>query len=222
MFVLLVVHNRYGTWEGLALKFYVNHTCWMTVVAPADRPKSVRNRCVIELYCSGFVLLWLYKKWIFWRSRFNYALHLCRSSCGIYGKVAVLFFSTIPQCVVLVTITMLYFLTWYTIHQSSKRVGIATRGSKNTRSASFNAAKTMTLFVVMFVVQYWASGIYAVWRAVIWTEPHIAALYPVFIFTNIGGVLNGIVYVTIVKGENRSNTTARTTVGDKTISYRIT
>ena len=27
----------------------------MTVVAPADRPKSVRNSCVIERICSVFV-----------------------------------------------------------------------------------------------------------------------------------------------------------------------
>ena len=37
-----------------ALKPQVNHTGWMTVVAPADRPKSVRNRCVIERFCSVF------------------------------------------------------------------------------------------------------------------------------------------------------------------------
>ena len=34
----------------------VNHTSWMTVVTPSDRPKSVRNRCVIELLCDVFVL----------------------------------------------------------------------------------------------------------------------------------------------------------------------
>ena len=30
----------------------VNHTSWMAVVTPTDRPKSVRNRCVIELFCA--------------------------------------------------------------------------------------------------------------------------------------------------------------------------
>ena len=30
----------------------VNHTGWMAVVTPTDRPKSVRNRCVIELFCG--------------------------------------------------------------------------------------------------------------------------------------------------------------------------
>ena len=30
----------------------VNHTSWVTVVTLTDRPKSVRNRCVIELFCG--------------------------------------------------------------------------------------------------------------------------------------------------------------------------
>ena len=33
----------------------VNHTSWVAVVTPTDRLKSVRNRCVIELFC-GVVL----------------------------------------------------------------------------------------------------------------------------------------------------------------------
>ena len=30
----------------------VNHSSWVAVVTPTDRPKSVRNRCVIELFCG--------------------------------------------------------------------------------------------------------------------------------------------------------------------------
>ena len=30
----------------------VNHTSWLAVVTPTDRPKSVRNRFVIELFCD--------------------------------------------------------------------------------------------------------------------------------------------------------------------------
>ena len=30
----------------------VNHTSWKAEVTPTDRPESVRNRCVIELYCG--------------------------------------------------------------------------------------------------------------------------------------------------------------------------
>ena len=29
---------------------WFNHTSWVAVVTPTDRPKSVRNRCVIEVF----------------------------------------------------------------------------------------------------------------------------------------------------------------------------
>ena len=34
----------------------VNDTSWVAVVTPTDCPKSVRNRCVIELFVALFVL----------------------------------------------------------------------------------------------------------------------------------------------------------------------
>ena len=34
----------------------VNHTSWMAIVTPTDRPKSARNRCVIELFCGVCVV----------------------------------------------------------------------------------------------------------------------------------------------------------------------
>ena len=30
----------------------INNTSWVAVVTPTDRHKSVRNRCVIELFCG--------------------------------------------------------------------------------------------------------------------------------------------------------------------------
>ena len=35
----------------------VNHTSWVAIVNPTDRPKSVRNRCIIELFVAFFMLL---------------------------------------------------------------------------------------------------------------------------------------------------------------------
>ena len=35
---------------------WFNHTGWVAVVIPTDRPKSVRNRCVIEVFGGVFVL----------------------------------------------------------------------------------------------------------------------------------------------------------------------
>ena len=33
-----------------------NHTSWVTAVAPTDRPKSVRNSCVIKVFGGVFML----------------------------------------------------------------------------------------------------------------------------------------------------------------------
>ena len=41
----------FGEWEGGPVN-QVNHTSWVAVVTPTDRPKSVRNCCLIELFCS--------------------------------------------------------------------------------------------------------------------------------------------------------------------------
>ena len=35
---------------------YLNHTGWVTAVTPTDRPKSVRNSCVIKVFGSVFML----------------------------------------------------------------------------------------------------------------------------------------------------------------------
>ena len=52
--MLVIGRNSQG---GCLSRFHefldpVNHTSWVAVVAPTDRPKSVRNRCLIELFCG--------------------------------------------------------------------------------------------------------------------------------------------------------------------------
>ena len=44
-----------GEWEGWARKL-VNHTSWVAVISPTDRPRSVRHRCVTVLF-GGVVVL---------------------------------------------------------------------------------------------------------------------------------------------------------------------
>ena len=49
--VSFCLHGCCGKREGWA-RNPVNHTSWVTVATPTDRPKSVRNRCLIELFCG--------------------------------------------------------------------------------------------------------------------------------------------------------------------------
>ena len=43
----------------------VNHTSWVDVVTPTDRPKSVRNRYVIKLFFCGVVCIVTFTFWHF-------------------------------------------------------------------------------------------------------------------------------------------------------------
>ena len=45
------LHGCWREWEGGPVN-QVNHTSWVAVVTPTDRPKSVRNRCLIEFFCG--------------------------------------------------------------------------------------------------------------------------------------------------------------------------
>ena len=50
------LHNYCGEWEGCDPVNRFNHTSWVAVVTPTDRPKSVRNRCEMEVFGGVFVL----------------------------------------------------------------------------------------------------------------------------------------------------------------------
>ena len=54
MYVLLITRLLRGV--GRWTRKPVNHTSWVAVVTPTDRPKSVRNRCLIDLFVALFVL----------------------------------------------------------------------------------------------------------------------------------------------------------------------
>ena len=55
MCVLLITRllRLLGGWDPVN-RF--NDTSWVTIVTQTDRPKSVRNRCVIEVFGGVFVL----------------------------------------------------------------------------------------------------------------------------------------------------------------------
>ena len=55
MCVLLIARLLRGVGSWARKPF--NHTSWMAVVTPTGRPKSVHNRCIIELFCGvGYVV----------------------------------------------------------------------------------------------------------------------------------------------------------------------
>ena len=53
------LHSVCGYGEGLDSVNQFYKTSWVIVVSPSDRPKSVRNRCVIEICGSVFAVTFL-------------------------------------------------------------------------------------------------------------------------------------------------------------------
>ena len=63
------LHGCCGEWEGRPVN-QVNHTCWVSVVTPTDRPKSVRTCCLIELFCGVVCVVILPFRHFCWRRGF--------------------------------------------------------------------------------------------------------------------------------------------------------
>eukprot|EP00105_Crassostrea_gigas_P042272 XP_019926420.1 PREDICTED: uncharacterized protein LOC109619808 [Crassostrea gigas] len=120
---------------------------------------------------------------------------------AVKGAVANIFFTTVPMTAVLVANIVLYVLTWWKIHTESKRIKTMLGNEAQTVRASHRAAKMMSLFVTAFFVQWWALGIAIVWYkfAVIPKE----YLTITVIITNLGGVVNGVVYIIIKRRRDR-------------------
>ena len=57
------LHSFCGYWEGWDPVNRFNHTSWMAIVTPTDRPKTARNRCVIEVFGGVCVLSHCF--WVF-------------------------------------------------------------------------------------------------------------------------------------------------------------
>lgn len=85
---------------------------------------------------------------------------------------------------------------------------VGTIGNKNDRPT--RAARTMSLFVLVFIIQWGAAAVYGAWTML---DDHIPLeiVFPVMTFSSLGGLLNGIVYLNMrIKSKRWNNTTALT------------
>lgn len=73
--------------------------------------------------------------------------------------------------------------------------------ANSTRKAT-QVAKNMSLFVLVFIIQWWAIAVYGAWQLVVESVP-LAMLVFLTTFSNIGGVLNGIVFLIMRRNKNR-------------------
>lgn len=116
---------------------------------------------------------------------------------GIKGKWTNIFFTTVPLLLVLVINIVLYILSWYRIYKETKELKDSLGKACRALRASHKAAKTMSLFVTAFFVQWWAMALYGIWQLI--DEVPFLLFNFVTTFSNVGGILNGIVFVIIMR-----------------------
>lgn len=86
---------------------------------------------------------------------------------------------------------------------------VGTIGNKSDRPT--RAARTMSLFVLVFIIQWGAAAVYGAWTML---DDHIPLeiVFPVMAFSSLGGLLNGIVFLNMRIKSKRWNTTAAVTM----------
>lgn len=116
---------------------------------------------------------------------------------AIKGKYTNIFFTTVPLLLVLLSNIVLYVLTWKRIHEQVEAIKVSMGPMPPAMRASHRAARAMSLFVVAFFVQWWAMAMYGIWALVDEDNVPQAVFHFVTTFSNIGGILNLIVFILI-------------------------
>lgn len=119
------------------------------------------------------------------------------------GEVASITLTTIPLVIILVVNVTLYTLTWIRIRHEEPKFKMEVGKDAKIIRGSHRAARTMSLFVTAFIIQWTPLAIHGVYHM---TGRHISfVLFQLVVtFSNIGGILNGIVYF-IIRRRNREH-----------------
>ena len=110
-------------------------------------------------------------------------------------------FFTIPLLTIIAMNSVLYLLTWMKIRSEVRLIRKNMGQDPPNRKTARRAAKSMSLFVAAFFIQWWAAGLYGAW-GLFGDIPNIV-LHTSTTFTNIGGILNLGVFILVTR--NRSH-----------------
>ncbi|XP_052761846.1 uncharacterized protein LOC128204472 [Mya arenaria] len=120
---------------------------------------------------------------------------------AINGRVAYLVLITIPITTIMVVNVLLYILTFIKIRIDVRAIRQHLGNMASTAGRHIRAARNMSMFVVAFFVQWSCLALSGVW---IMFEDDTAEIpeglkFILGIFTNLGGVLNLIVYLAVFR-----------------------
>ncbi|XP_052791979.1 uncharacterized protein LOC128226127 [Mya arenaria] len=115
---------------------------------------------------------------------------------GVKGRLGELFFTTVPLLIILPVNCILYGLTFGKLHVRAKEIQQTLGPKSTTQRATYRAARSMSMFVLAFIAQWWALALHGAWGQISRPVPNIF-FYIVPIFTNLGGVFTLIVFIVI-------------------------
>ncbi|XP_062600697.1 uncharacterized protein LOC134262335 [Saccostrea cucullata] len=122
--------------------------------------------------------------------------------CLVIPGISTFLMTIIPFILILLVNTTLYSLTWFHIRRDAQQIRSVIGAQAQSGTSYIQAAKTMTMFITVFTIQWWAVTVYGIWQIISHDVPSIVYIF-VVIFTNIGGCLNLIVFISIQKKRRR-------------------
>jgi hypothetical protein len=85
---------------------------------------------------------------------------------GIKAKWSNIFFTTVPMMLVMIVNTVLYTISWCKIYKETQEIKNSLGKSSRALRATHDAAKTMSLFVLAFFVQWLAFTMFGIWQLI--------------------------------------------------------
>lgn len=119
---------------------------------------------------------------------------------AIKGADLWVYYLTILTFVVVVVNVILYIATWIKIYKETKALANVLGHEAQAIKSIHNSARNMSLFVSVFLIQWFSLAVYSI-TALLGHVPEVI-LYMVISLNNLGGVLNGLVFI-ILKRRRR-------------------
>lgn len=129
----------------------------------------------------------------------------------VKGKITGMVFTAATVAAVLTINIILYVLTWTRIYRQVHAVRKTLGTMPASMKASHKAVRTMSLFVSAFFIQWFSLSVYSVWVLVDSNVPQ-ALVHVITILSNIGGVLNLLVFLIIKRTQTSDNNCRQVTI----------
>ncbi|XP_076116751.1 adenosine receptor A3-like [Mytilus galloprovincialis] len=114
---------------------------------------------------------------------------------AIKGVDLLVFYSTMLTFIVIVVNSVLYIATWIRIYKENKELVNTLGSTAQSIKCVHKTARNMSLFVAVFFIQWFPLAVFSI-TALLGHIPEVI-MYMAISLTNIGGVLNGMIFIII-------------------------